>query len=1223
MKHTRIDWIVVAIAIFVAAGGCAGGCGGCAGMEPIPGGFPAASRTPNAGQIRVTPTAIAAITADPAAVIGPLAGAGSMNGVINFNVPGSCGSTKICCVNNQVQPNCGPLAIDLNKRTGDADRLVLTPVQGNSRVDMTIRARIKTLNPLPVTIQGVSCNVAIDTEKDNTPPDTTIAAQLALTQDTTTSTTRMGANNVNVSGIDDGDVTISGNFACSIADFFKGAFIGTLTDQIAGQIEDAVNDATCKSCTTIAECAPFGDACTNGTCMIGARCLQEMGLAGRMRGSSLFASLSPGTTGALDIYEVLGGYATTNNNGIALGMLGGMRPGGVERDRCGPPATAPASVTVPQSTFFQGNTRPDTNAAFDVGIGLHKSQLDALAYGGYDGGLFCLTVGSSTVAQLSTDTISLLSRSLGKLVESNSAMAVGLRPQAPPTIVLGLNTFKDEGGTMVPDEPLLDIKFTALEIDFFASIDDQYNRVFTVVADVHLPIGLQTTAMGELAPVIGNADMAFTNLSVKNSEAVTESPAELAGLFPTLLGLVLPQLSGGLSPIALPEIGGLALSVTDVTAVDNKSFLAIYANLVPVTTPRIVDTRVELEGIYEPPTEVANDPAQWRSAKPPSVRLNLEGNDKNLEFSWRTNAGAWSGWSQHRHPLVTVPAFWLPGIHKLEVRAREIGRPETIDREPVMIDLLMGTDVQLPSDRKPTVIGFHGQAGAAGCSCQTSSPTGGVLLAFVIAGLVLVPRRRKRTVRCMLRSAAYTAGRLGLVVWIAAILSLPGCSCGSNPCGDADCLPGAVEHGAGGRWTSIAGDSDRVMVATYDNVLGDLMAVDATNPSALEYTAVDGVPDETSVYDPGTYRDGIEGAGDDVGAWTSIAIEGGIARIAYQDRTAGTLKYANETKTGGSWESHVVDGGDVEAGQYASMVIDADKRPAIAYLALGVDDGAGHRNVELRIARAGNANPEASGDWTHAVIATAPGTCGGLCGGQSCVAGAAETDPQECVTATTDCATACADTEVCVTGACRAFVDVPKVVSLPGGTGLYVSLVVLPDGRLAAAYYDMTRRALVLAAEATRGGNDFAETVLDGNVAGRDRGMWATAVAGDDGVVHIGYQDSLGDQLMYTTWNGAAGTPEVVDNGVRAGDRPHPVGSGSSIYLDAGAPVIAYQDGLVSDAMLASRGTGTWASVPLAAGPLLDGFSIAATTGHGSPAIAWGSMDPALAIPMMLVVGSP
>ena len=45
--------------------------------------------------------------------------------------------------------------------------------------------------------------------------------------------------------------------------------------------------------------------------------------------------------------------------------------------------------------------------------------------------------------------------------------------------------------------------------------------------------------------MLGDVDDAFTNVTVKNSDAVTESPAELAALFPTLLNLVLPQLSGG------------------------------------------------------------------------------------------------------------------------------------------------------------------------------------------------------------------------------------------------------------------------------------------------------------------------------------------------------------------------------------------------------------------------------------------------------------------------------------------------------------------------------------------------------------------------------------------------------------------------------------------------------------------------------------------------------
>ena len=73
MKNRRQDWVVLLVCVAIALSGCGGGCGGC-GMQPIPGGFPVEKRTPNAAQVRVTPTALARITADPAAIIGPLVG---------------------------------------------------------------------------------------------------------------------------------------------------------------------------------------------------------------------------------------------------------------------------------------------------------------------------------------------------------------------------------------------------------------------------------------------------------------------------------------------------------------------------------------------------------------------------------------------------------------------------------------------------------------------------------------------------------------------------------------------------------------------------------------------------------------------------------------------------------------------------------------------------------------------------------------------------------------------------------------------------------------------------------------------------------------------------------------------------------------------------------------------------------------------------------------------
>jgi hypothetical protein len=412
-----------------------------------------------------------------------------------------------------------------------------------------------------------------------------------------------------------------------------------------------------------------------------------------------------------------------------------------------------------------------------------------------------------------------------------------------------------------------------------------------------------------------------------------------------------------------------------------------------------------------------------------------------------------------------------------------------------------------------------------------------------------------------------------------------------------------------------------VLIATYDQLYGDLVAVDATDQSSLSMVAVDGVPDVPAVYEPDGYRGGIEDTGANIGAWTSVALKDGLGRIAYQDRDEGTLKFAIETKKG-EWKNHIVQSGDEVLGVYASLAIDADGRPAIAYLALGVDDGAGLRNTELRLARGADSTPDSENDWTVSTIASAPGSCGGLCGAMSCVVGAAAEDPQTCVSPSSDCTGTCGMGEVCVAGGCREVVEAPKLLQPPLGTGLWVSLVVLPDGRLAAAYYDQVKRALTLAVESGKGSSTFTETILDGNVAGADRGMWSSAAVDTAGTVHIAYQDALGDQLMYTTWSGAPGTPEVVDDGQRTGDRTHPVGAAASMFLSGSTPMIAYQDGMVSDVYLATK-SGAWTTTPFATGPLLDGFSIGATAGKGTPVIAWGTMDQALSPPPTLTIKSP
>jgi MYXO-CTERM domain-containing protein len=1232
-------------------------------MAPIPGGFPANERTPNQAQIRVSQTGLAAVTADPGALIEAVTG-----GPLTFDVPENCsGSPSTCCPGGNPVTPCGPIAIDLTRRPGDAPRLVLAPVAGSSRLNLTLRARVTTVMDVPVGVPVVGdCGLHINTE-DAGADDIIVNMPINFVQDTMAGTTRIEAGTATIEQLDNGDVALTGSFGCQFASLGIGFFIGTLTDTFAGAISEAVNGQTCKACPSgnVAECGSFATACTDNVCMKTADvCLQELGVTGRLAGGALL----PGGAGALDLYEVLGGYATTDNNGIALGMLGGMLPGGTARDRCGPSATPPARVTVPQSNFFTGNTRPDTNAPFDIGIGVHKSQLDQFAYAGYEGGLLCMTISHTTVDLLTTDTFSLFLQSLPNLSGGTRGLALGLRPQKPPTITLGLNTFMDDGnGNTVVDEPLLDLMFDDLEIDFFAQIEDQYIRIFTLVADVHLPIGLEVGATGELTPVLGAVENAFTNLTVKNSEPLVESPAQLAAIFPMILDLALPQIIGGLGAFQVPELAGLQISVTDITAVDNKAFLAIYGELAPaaMARPARVETTAVMVGQHIPGTETFDDPGRWKSEARPRFELALGGSETDLEWSVRIDQGTWSAWSASPRRTLSSHLFWLQGKHQVQVRARKAGEPLTTDLTPVTLDPVIDTLAPVPSletDGSIVRIGgtdmvsgdkltarwrlqkgawheatelpvevklgkaqpielevemydeagnmaptrgsqavfradFHGAPGESGCNCGASGDPRGAALLFVVVALFLLRRPRRATMqRWGARLSVLLVGGV-----------LPACSCGNdNACGDVDCMPGEVVQGPIGRWNSIAGDGTRTVITTYDTTLGDLVLADVSSSGELSYKVLDGIPDETPLYDPSGYRGGIEGIGPDVGAWTSVGLAGGLVRAAYQDRERKALRFVVETQKG-RYAAHDVDvpEGNEVIGLHTSLVVGS--APAIAYVVTGVPGAAGTRTTELRLARASSATPSSPGDWNIVAIATAPSSCGGMCGSEACVAAATEGDPETCAAPSGTCNPVCADTDVCVAGACRAEIPDPKVEDIPGGTGLFPTLMLMPDGRMAVVFYDRVRTALVALVESGPGSASFTETILDGADAADD-GMWASAAVDASGTIHVAYQDALGDQLMYTTLAGTtAGTPVVVDDGVRQGDRTHSVGAGAAIWLSGGSARIAYQDAATANLVVATQSGTTWSHADLATGDLMDGFHISALAGGGR--LVWDQLD--------------
>ena len=1195
------------------------GCGnGCSSLQPTPGGFPSNLRSPNAAQVRISDTGLAAISADPAALVGGLLGGMGLA----IDVPASCGGNPaICCPNGVPVSPCGPVQIDLVQRAGDAPRLELRPAQGASRLDVTLRARLKTTNDIPVKIPVVgNCGIAIDTAPGPN-ADIKIDLPIGFPQDALAGTTRVEAGAVALSQLTTQDVKLTGGIACQLASLGLGVFIGTISNTFESAIRDAINQQTCKACPsgTTAECGPFATACTDNVCTKADNtCVQELGIAGRLSGAALLGSVSPATQGSADIYDVAGGYATTNTGGLALGLLGGARPAGTPRDRCGPAAVAPPRIAIPQSAFFQGNTRPDTGAPFGLAFGLHKSQLDELMYSFYDGGVLCITATTATVPQLTTDTLALLSRSLGDLTTQTGAVAIGLRPQAPPVVVLGLNTFVDVGGMQTVAEPLLDITFKGLELDFFAQIEEQYVRIFTVVTDLHLPLGLQASAAGEIVPVFGDLKSAFTNVTVKNSEALKESPAALAANIPTLLELALPGLAGGLGGFALPQIGGLAIKVKDITAVDNKQFLAIFADFAPATMARPrVQASATIAQISMPSDADLTNPARWSVEGGPMVELDLgtlNGNaaNDNIQWSWRLDDGLWSAWSTSRKQTVRSRTLWVPSSHHIDVVARHVGDSDTASLKPVTLEF--STETATTQRRKAQLAAadnnsFHGQAGSSGgCSCQTNSSGGDVgsdpwiiALAFALIGGTTL-RRRNGTRTLSRWRLPIGRGTSWLVAFVmVGAMFVQSCSCGSNPCGSQACEPGELAPGEIGRFNSVATDGTRTVAATYDLIYGDLVLVDIAADQTQTFAVVDGVPEATPKFDPATYRGGIVDAGTDVGWWTSVALTNGKANIAYYDRDNAALKFAVEESKGKFRTMTVEDDDTIEIGAYASLIVDASGVPAIAYLATKVAGADGALKTELRLARATRAAPGES-DWTISVIVNSDASCAGACGsGRACVVAATAAPLQACAATTSDCAAACATGQACVATMCREVFAEPATVDMPTGSGLFVTLLGLSDGRLAAVYYDRNRTALVVASETASGSSQFTETVLDES---GDRGMWASAVA-DGTTIHIAYQDALIDAVYYTSWNGTVTPPQLVDDGARNNDRAHPVGASATIVLRGGLPTIVYQDGMNADLMLAQRSGMTWSASPLAPGSPLDGFHVAGT----GATLVWGALD--------------
>lgn len=457
-----------------------------------------------------------------------------------------------------------------------------------------------------------------------------------------------------------------------------------------------------------------------------------------------------------------------------------------------------------------------------------------------------------------------------------------------------------------------------------------------------------------------------------------------------------------------------------------------------------------------------------------------------------------------------------------------------------------------------------------------------------------------------------------------------------------EAIPG-LSPGPWGSYSDMVVDSTHINISAYDPLYGDLVfaVLDRASNSDVAIDYIDGVPSNAPVVaNPTGIRGGMSDPGPDVGRYTSLAMFEDAARIVYYSAQTQDLKFAAFDKSSQSWTTSVVDSGagNGDVGRYTSLVLDAQGRPHVSYLAHRVTENGTILTTPM-YARATSATPRGPEDWQRVAVestaacnqdcaagetcvATESGpaclakasncatdcacdqacvadqgnsmchltlpefldqACGGSCpSGFSCVAG--RDNSALCAPASNDCSVACDSDETCVasaTGAiCERYLGSATGGSLPPSNGLYSSLV-LHNNTPTLVYYDRLRHQLrgAVANFATD-----AESITAGFAsmpvacsASIDFGQHAALAVSPDGNLGVAYQGHNGEDLWYFSGSDfMTGSAELVDDGMRESQMCL-VGAYASLgFRSDGMPVIAYQDQTNNDLLLAYRAVDGW-----------------------------------------------
>lgn len=687
-------WCVAGLWACTAPSGCA-----CGGFTPLPQGSYSGTKMNTAGAARLSAQGFSALNANATTILGAFAPGGVMQVPVPCTIQtslaiadtGTLGCTSETC--GRMNGACDP-SIDV----GQAVTLHFTSLTFAPRSPDLLEAKVTatvSTGAIPISSVGnsVLCllpparakfTVDLDTARA-LPSSTDLVLDIKFAIDTrwdqllSLQVSNVGnaqacaGSVVPPNCIDPNDMQIlnEGCSALNIASLsaVKSLLINQLTSSLKTQITDALARANCASCGPQGQCptfvSPSGTASSTcepdaGVCLdsMTGQCVPGLlGAEGRLEVGQALGALGAPASAAIELSLGAGGNAEAGPAGLTVGLRGGAKE--VVVADCVAPATRPAPPMLALPDFDL-----DAPAPYDVGLSVSGQMISEILFRAQQSGALCLELGQETVGALESGLLATLLPSLGKLTDGKSVpLRIVIRPVNPPTAVVGEGTIDANGR---PLNPLVRLDWRGVEIDAYALLDDRQARLFTVAADLSLPLGVTLDGCSGVTPVVGSLMGAVTNVRVKNSEILAEPLTVLQNLVPSLLTLAEPQLSQGLTSFTLPAFNGFQLKVVGARGIGPVSgsttynHVGLYAELLSGgQTCKAKAKRVSSELV--------------RSAVKSKDAASLEAR-AGSEYSWRVDQGLWSTWQKTDamgRLQVQHPRLLLGGAHLIEVRTPE------------------------------------------------------------------------------------------------------------------------------------------------------------------------------------------------------------------------------------------------------------------------------------------------------------------------------------------------------------------------------------------------------------------------------------------------------------------------------------------------------------------------------------------------------------------------